>query len=167
LPRGFVSGLSRIKLKVNQNYLLEAYMSQAKDGDTVKIHYTGKLENGTVFDTSKDRQPLEFAVGNGKIIPGFEKAIIGMGVGDTKTITVQPEEAYGPSRKELIMDIKKTDLPEDITPAIGKQLQIRQKDGNPIEITITDMDEDTVTLDANHPLAGNTLVFEVELVEIA
>ena len=142
-------------------------MSQAKDGDTVKVHYTGKLENGTVFDTSKDSQPLEFAVGSGKIIPGFEKAIIGMGVGDAKSITVPPEEAYGPSRKELIVDIKKTDLPEDITPAIGKQLQVQQKDGNPIEITITDMDEDTVTLDANHPLAGNTLLFEVELVEIA
>lgn len=142
-------------------------MSQAKDGDTVKVHYTGKLENGTVFDTSKDRQPFEFAVGSGKIIPGFEKGITGMGVGDRKTITVLPEEAYGPSRKELIVDIKKTDLPEDITPAIGKQLQVQQKDGNPIETTITDMDEDTVTLDANHPLAGNTLLFEVELVEIA
>ncbi len=142
-------------------------MSQAKDGDTVKVHYTGKLENGTVFDTSTDRQPLELTLGSGKIIPGFEKGITGMGVGDTKTITVLPEEAYGPSRKELIVDIKKTDLPEDITPAIGKELQVQQKDGNPIEITITDMDEDTVTLDANHPLAGNTLVFEVELVEIS
>ncbi len=142
-------------------------MSQAKDGDTVKVHYTGKLENGTVFDTSTDRQPLELTLGSGKIIPGFEKGITGMGVGDTKTITVLPEEAYGPSRKELIVDIKKTDLPEDITPAIGKELQVQQKDGNPIEITITDMDEDTVTLDANHPLAGNTLLFEVELVEIA
>ncbi len=142
-------------------------MSKAKDGDTVKVHYTGKLENGTVFDTSTDRQPLELTLGSGKIIPGFEKGITGMGVGDRKTITVLPEEAYGPSRKELIVDIKKTDLPEDITPAIGKQLQVQQKDGNPIEITITDMDEDTVTLDANHPLAGNTLLFEVELVEIA
>ena len=142
-------------------------MSQAKDGDTVKVHYTGKLENGTVFDTSTDRQPLELTLGSAKIIPGFEKGITGMGVGDRKTITVLPEEAYGPSRKELIVDIKKTDLPEDITPAIEKQLQVQQKDGNPIEITITDMDEDTVTLDANHPLAGNTLLFEVELVEIA
>jgi FKBP-type peptidyl-prolyl cis-trans isomerase 2 len=120
-----------------------------------------------VFDTSTDRQPLELTLGSGKIIPGFEKGITGMEVGDTKTITVPPGEAYGPRRKELIVDIKKTDLPEDITPAIGKQLQVQQKDGNPIEITITDMDEDTVTLDANHPLAGNTLLFEVELVEIA
>ncbi len=142
-------------------------MSQAKNGDTVKVHYTGKLENGTVFDTSKDRQPLEFTIGSGGIIPGFEKGIIGMEIGDTKTITVPPEEAYGPRRKDLVVDMKKTDLPEDITPAIGKRLRMQQKDGNPIEITITDMDEDTVTLDANHPLAGNRLVFEVELVEIA
>ncbi len=142
-------------------------MSQAKNGDTVKVHYTGKLENGTVFDTSKDRQPLEFTIGSGGIIPGFEKGIIGMEIGDTKTITVPPEAAYGPRRKDLVVDMKKTDLPEDITPAIGKRLRMRQKDGNPIKITITDMDEDTVTLDANHPLAGNRLVFEVELVEIA
>lgn len=142
-------------------------MSQAKDGDTVKVHYTGTLENGEVFGTTKDGEPLELTLASGKIIPGFEKGITGMEVGDTKTITVPPGEAYGPRRKELIVDIKKTDLPEDITPAIGKQLQIRQKDGNPIEVTITDMDEDTVTLDANHPLAGNTLLFEVELLEIA
>lgn len=142
-------------------------MSQAKDGDTVKVHYTGRLENGEVFGTTKDEEPLELTLGSGKIIPGFEKGIAGMEVGDTKTMTVPPGEAYGPRRKELIVDIKKTDLPEDITPAIGKQLQIRQKDGNPIEVAITDMDEDTVTLDANHPLAGNTLLFEVELLEIA
>lgn len=142
-------------------------MSQAKDGDTVKVHYTGRLENGEVFGTTKDEEPLELTLGSGKIIPGFEKGIAGMEVGDTKTMTVPPGEAYGPRRKELIVDIKKTDLPEDITPAIGKQLQIRQKDDNPIEVAITDMDEDTVTLDANHPLAGNTLLFEVELLEIA
>jgi peptidylprolyl isomerase len=142
-------------------------MSQAKDGDTVKVHYTGRLENGEVFGTTKDEEPLELTLGSGKIIPGFEKGIAGMEVGDTKTITVPPGEAYGQRIKELIVDIKKTDLPEDITPAIGKQLQIRQKDGNPIEVAITDMDEDTVTLDANHPLAGNTLLFEVELLEIA
>ena len=142
-------------------------MSQVKNGDTVKVHYTGKLENGKVFDTSEDRQPREFTLGSGKIIPGFEKGIIGMEVGEAKTITVPPEEAYGPRRNELIVDVEKTDLPENITPAIGKQLQIRQKDGNPIKVTITDMNEDTVTLDANHPLAGNTLFFDVELVEIA
>jgi len=142
-------------------------MSQVKNGDTVKVHYTGKLENGKVFDTSEDRQPREFTLGSGKIVPGFEKGIIGMEVGEAKTITVPPEEAYGPRRNELIVDVEKTDLPENITPAIGKQLQIRQKDGNPIKVTITDMNEDTVTLDANHPLAGNTLFFDVELVEIA
>jgi len=142
-------------------------VSQVKNGDTVKVHYTGKLENGKVFDTSEDRQPREFTLGSGKIVPGFEKGIIGMEVGEAKTITVPPEEAYGPRRNELIVDVEKTDLPENITPAIGKQLQIRQKDGNPIKVTITDMNEDTVTLDANHPLAGNTLFFDVELVEIA
>ena len=142
-------------------------MGQAKNGDTVKVHFTGRLENGEVFSNSKDDQPLEFTLGSGKIIPGFEEGIIGMEVGETKTITVPPEEAYGPRRKELIVDVEKTDLPENITPAIGEQIQIRQKDGNPIKVTITDMNEDTVTLDANHPLAGNTLFFHVELVEIA
>jgi FKBP-type peptidyl-prolyl cis-trans isomerase 2 len=142
-------------------------MSQARNGDTVKVHFTGRLENGEVFSKPKEDEPFEFTLGSGELIPGFEKGIVGMEVGETKTITAPPEEAFGPRHKELIVDVEKTDLPENITPAIGEQIQIRQKDGNPIKVTVTDMNEDTVTLDANHPLAGNTLFFHVELVEIA
>ncbi len=141
-------------------------MSQAKCGDRVKVHYTGRLINSEVFNTSKDGEPLEFTVGNGDVIPGFERAVIAMEVGETKTVTVPPEEAYGPSSEELLVDVKKSALPEHITPAIGEQLQIPQKDGNPIKVIISDMNEDTVTLDANHPLAGITLIFDIELVAI-
>jgi len=141
-------------------------MNQAKCGDTVRVHYTGKLENGAIFDTSRDDEPFEFTIGEGEVIPGFEKAIIGMEVGETKTITVPPDEAYGPRNEELIVDVKKSILPENITPAIGGQLQIPQKDGNPIKVIISDINEDTVTLDANHPLAGITVVFDILLVAI-
>ncbi len=142
-------------------------MKQAKNGDTVKVHYTGKLENGEVFDTSKERQPLEFRIGGGELIPGFEEGIIDMEIGEKKNITIPSEKAYGPKREELIIKIAKENLPDDIKPAIGNQLQVNQKDGNIINLTITGIDEDTITLDANHPLAGYDLFFEVELMEIA
>ena len=141
-------------------------MNQAKCGETVKVHYTGRLENGEVFDTSKDNQPFEFTIGTEKVIPGFEKAIIGMEVGETKTITVPPEEAYGPRHEELVLDFKKNDFPNNITFVVGEQLQIRQKDSDPIKVTVTDMDDDTVTLDGNHLLAGETLIFDILLVAV-
>ena len=141
-------------------------MSKAKDGDTVKVHYTGKLDNGEVFDTSKEREPFEFKIGGQAVIPGFEKGVVGMGVGDSKTIEISPEDAYGEKKEELVVEVQKSELPEDITPSVGQRLQIRQQDGNPIVVTITDMNEDNITLDANHPLAGYTLFFDVELVEI-
>lgn len=141
-------------------------MSKAKDGDTVKVHYTGKLNNGEVFDTSKEREPFEFKIGGQAVIPGFEKGVVGMGVGDTKTIEISPEDAYGEKKEELVVEVQKSELPEDITPSVGQRLQIKQQDGNPIVVTITDMNEDNITLDANHPLAGYTLFFDVELVEI-
>jgi len=143
-------------------------MTQVKNGDTVKVHYTGKLEDGTVFDTSKDREPLEFTIGSGDVIPGFEKSIVGMEVEGKKTITIPPEEAYGPRREELIWEKKRSDFPEKITPAVGKQVGVRlnQSDAPLINATITDMNDDNVTLDANHPLAEKTLVFDIELVEI-
>ncbi len=142
-------------------------MSRAKKGDKVKVRYTGKLDDGTVFDSSENRPPLEFTIGKGNIIPGFEKGVIGMESGDTKTITVAPEEGYGPYREELTLDVRKGDLPENITPTIGQQLQIKQTDGNIVNVTISDMQEETVTLNANHPLAGKTLTFDIELVEIS
>jgi len=141
-------------------------MRQAKCGDRVTVHYTGKLENGEVFANSKVGEPFEFTIGKEEVVPGFEKGVIGMEVGETKTITVPPDEAYGPRSEELLVDVSKSALPEDITPAIGGQLQIPQKDGNPIRVTVSDMNEDTVTLDANHPLAGITVVFDILLVAI-
>ena len=141
-------------------------MSKVKNGDTVKVHYTGKLENGDVFDSSREREPFEFTLGNKAVIPGFEKGVVGMGVGDTKTIEIPPEEAYGAKQDELVVVVKKSEFPEDITPSVGQRLQIKQQDGNPVVVTITDLTEDNITLDANHPLAGYTLFFDVELIDI-
>jgi peptidylprolyl isomerase len=142
-------------------------MNKIKDGDTVKVHYTGKLENGDVFDTSREREPFEFTVGDKAVIPGFEKGVVGMEVGDTKTIEIPPEEAYGAKQDELVVEVKKSEFPDDITPTIGQRLQIKQQDGNPIVVTITGLTEESITLDANHPLAGYTLFFDVEVVDIA
>lgn len=142
-------------------------MSKAQDGQTVKVHYTGKLEDGTVFDSSKDRQPLEFTLGGGSVIRGFEQAVSGMEVGESKTITIPPEEAYGHKRDELIIEVKKSEIPKDIDPNLGQKLQIKQPNGQIINLVVSEVKEDEVTLDANHPLAGQTLIFEVELVEIA
>ncbi len=142
-------------------------MGQAKKGDKVTVHYTGKLEDGTVFDSSQDKQPLEFTLGEGQIIPGFEDGIVGMDVGDTKSITIPPEKAYGNNRDDLIIEVNKADIPDNIKPSIGQQLQIKQSEGDVIGVTITAMTEKSVTLDANHPLAGKTLLFDVELVAVA
>lgn len=141
-------------------------MSKAKNGDTVKVHYTGKLEDGTIFDSSKDREPMELTIGAGDIIPGFQKGVIGMERGGSKTITVPPEEAYGPVQDGLIAKVKKENFPESITPVVGEQLQLKQRDGNNVNVTIKEIEGDTVTLDANHPLSGKTLIFDIELVEI-
>jgi FKBP-type peptidyl-prolyl cis-trans isomerase 2 len=143
-------------------------MAQAKNGDKIKVHYTGKFEDGTVFDTSEERGPLEFTIGGGEVIPGFEQSIIGMEVDEKKSVTIPPEEAYGPRREELIWERKKSEFPEGISPAVGKQVGVRlnQPDAPLINAIITDVSEDTVTLDANHPLAGKTLVFDIELVGI-
>lgn len=141
-------------------------MSKVKDGDTVKVHYTGKLEDGTVFDSSKEGDPLELTIGAGNVIEGFEKGVIGMERGGSKTVTIPPEEAYGPMNEELLAKVKKENFPENITPVIGEQLQLKQQDGDIVNVTITEIRGDTVTLDANHPLSGKTLIFDIELVEI-
>lgn len=141
-------------------------MSKAKDGDMVRVHYTGKLEDGTIFDSSKDGEPLELTIGAGNVIQGFEKGVIGVERGGSKTITIPPEEAYGPVQEGLIANVKKENFPKNITPVIGEQLQLRQRDGNIVDVTITEIEGDTVTLDANHPLSGKTLIFDIELVEI-
>jgi peptidylprolyl isomerase len=155
-----------MRRKVNRDNLQETEMSQAKNGDTVKVHYTGRLENGEIFANSRDGDPLEFTIGGGDLIPGFENGIVGMEVGETKTITVPPEDAYGSRHEELLVHVNKDQFPEDLTPAIGQELQIRQKEGDPLRVTVADIDEDTITLDANHPLAGYTLTFNILLVAV-
>ena len=142
-------------------------MTTLKNGDTVKVHYTGTLDDGRVFDTSKESDPLEFKVGEGQIIPGFEQGVIGMEEGETRDIEVEPENAYGARREELVMEVPVGEFPDHITPEVGMQLQIKQQDGTPFGVVITDVADEAVTLDANHPLAGQTLYFQVELVEIA
>ncbi|MBW2094480.1 MAG: FKBP-type peptidyl-prolyl cis-trans isomerase [Deltaproteobacteria bacterium] len=142
-------------------------MSKAKDGDKVKVHYTGQLENGDVFDSSRQRDPLEFVIGSGNVIPGFENGIIDMEVGDSKRITISSEEGYGERREELVVKVMRNEFPEHISPAVGQQLQIKQGEGDVLNVNITALDEESVTLDANHPLAGHTLLFDVELMEIA
>jgi peptidylprolyl isomerase len=141
-------------------------MSQAKNGDTVKVHFTGRLENGDVFSRSEAETPIEVTLGNGELLPGFERGMVGMEVGEKKTVTVPPEQAYGPKQEDLMVEIDKNNLPEHVTPAIGKGFRIRQSDGDDIHVIISDMTETTVTLDGNHPLAGVTLFFDLELVEI-
>jgi FKBP-type peptidyl-prolyl cis-trans isomerase 2 len=141
-------------------------MSKVKKNDTVKVHYTGKLVSGEEFDSSKGQDPLEFTVGSGQIIPGFDAAVEGMEVNEKKTITIAPDQAYGPVQDQLISNIERSQLPEDITPEVGQMLVATAPDGRQTRVQVTAVQEDTVTLDANHPLAGKELVFDIELVEI-
>jgi peptidylprolyl isomerase len=144
-------------------------MTQVKAGDTVKVHYTGKLDDGTVFDTSAEREPLEFTVGEGQVIPGFEQAVVGMAPGDSKTAKIGADDAYGPHRPEMVLSVERDQFPTNVEPELDQQLQIRQPDGPTFVVTVTGITDDgqQVTLDANHPLAGKDLTFEIELVEIA
>jgi peptidylprolyl isomerase len=141
-------------------------MAQAKQGDTVKVHYTGKFEDGTVFDTSMNREPLEFTIGEGQLIPGFEKAVVGMEPGQSLTTEVPAAEAYGPYDEEMLLVVEKDQFPADVDPQVDQQLQVRQADGRTFVVRVTDVSDSEVTLDANHPLAGEDLTFEIELVEI-
>jgi len=141
-------------------------MSLAKLGDKVRVHYTGKLDDGTVFDSSIDRDPLEFIIGDGMIIPGFEQAVIGMSPGDSKVETIATENAYGPHLEEMVVVVDRQQMPPEIEPEVGQQLQIQQPTGQVIPVIITDVSPSAVTLDANHPLAGEELTFEINLVEI-
>lgn len=137
-----------------------------KANDKVRVHYTGTLKNGEVFDSSKGREPLEFTIGAGQIIPGFENGIMGMKVEETKIIEIPVGEAYGEVRAELIQEVSKTQLPAEIKPEVGMQLSSQGPDGQPIPLVVTEVKEETFTVDANHPLAGKDLVFEVSIVSI-
>jgi len=141
-------------------------MTQAKNGDNVQVHYTGTLEDGTVFDTSRSRSPLQFTLGEGRLIPGLEEAVTGMNRGDAKKVTIPPDKAYGQQRDELIVNMDRTQLPADVQPVVGQRLEITQANDQNVLVTVTDVTDSSITLDANHPLAGKALVFELELMEI-
>ena len=141
-------------------------MGEAKQGDKVKVHYSGSLQDGTVFDTSRGRPPLEFTIGEGEVIPGFEAAVVGMEPGDSKTVTVEPPEGYGERSRDLMVDVERARFPADMEVEVGRQIQIQQADGSPRVATIARVDQGSVTLDVNHPLAGKDLTFNIELVEI-
>lgn len=142
-------------------------MAQAKSGDTVQVHYTGTLSDGTVFDSSAGRTPLEFTVGSGQVIRGFDEGVSGMNQGERKTINIPVEDAYGPANEEMIFTLDRSDLPDDIPLEVGMTLNMHE-DGNPrpIPVIVRDLTDTNVTLDANHPLAGQNLTFEVELVGV-
>tara|TARA_R110002020_G_scaffold364685_1_gene576976 strand:+ start:103 stop:531 length:429 start_codon:yes stop_codon:yes gene_type:complete len=142
-------------------------MTEVKSGDTVAIHYTGTLQDGTTFDSSEGRDPLEFQVGSGQIIPGLDGALPGMTVGDKKVVKVPSDEAYGPTNPEMRQSVPREGIPAEIPLEVGTQLQMQTPDGQAMPVTVVDVDEATVTLDANHPLAGKDLQFDIELVKIA
>ena len=141
-------------------------MAEAKLGDTVKIHFTGKLQDETVIETSKDRDPLEFKIGDGNVISGLEQGVIGMAAGDKKTIAISPQDAFGEPQEDLVVDINKSEFPKDVELAVGAYLNIESSDGKEFKAKVVEIKEDMVTLDANHPLAGITINYDVELLEI-
>ena len=141
-------------------------MAQAKNGDTVTVHYTGKLEDGTVFDSSVDRDPLQFTLGEGLLIPGFEQAVLGMSPGESKTAQVSADQAYGLHREEMVVEIDRQEFPPHFQPEVSQQLQMPQSDGRIIRLIVAAVSEQKVTLDANNPLAGRDLTFDIQLLEI-
>lgn len=141
-------------------------MSQVKQNDTVRVHYTGKLTDGQVFDSSLEREPIEFTMGQGQLIPGFEKGLLDMKVNEKKTINIPSEEAYGAPREELIQEVDKSQLPEEIKPEPGMGLVSKSPDGREMNLVVREVKEDTIVVDGNHPLAGKDLVFDLEVVEI-
>ncbi|GAB3508841.1 peptidylprolyl isomerase [Spirosoma knui] len=142
-------------------------MAQAKSGDTVQVHYTGTLTDGTVFDSSAGRTPLEFTVGSGQVIKGFDEGVEGMNQGEKKTINIPVDDAYGPANEEMVFTLNRSEIPDDIPLEMGMTLNMHE-DGNPrpIPVIVRDLTDTSVTLDANHPLAGQDLIFEVELVGV-
>ena len=141
-------------------------MTQAKTGDSVKIHYTGTLDNGETFDSSRGSEPFEFTLGASQVIPGFDDAVTGMEIGETKTETIPADRAYGAHREEMIIKVSKTQIPEGLNPEVGNRLAMRTTDGQQVPVEVTEVSEGGVTLDANHPLAGKDLTFEIVLVAI-
>jgi peptidylprolyl isomerase len=141
-------------------------MAQAESGDKVKVHYTGRLDDGTVFDSSHDRDPLEFTLGENQVISGFEKAVIGMDEGESRTVQLTPDQAYGSHDQRLVMEVSRDQIPGHIDLSVNDRLQLRRQDGGTFVVTVTNLSESKVTLDGNHPLAGQDLTFDIQLVEI-
>lgn len=142
-------------------------MSKVKANDTVKVHYTGKLKNGQVFDSSLERDPLQFTVGEGQMIKGFDEAVNGMELNEKKTVEIPSDEAYGERNEQLIQEVSKTQLPADMNPQVGQTLVATNDAGQQTHVLVTEVADDHIKIDANHPLAGKDLIFEIELVEIA
>jgi FKBP-type peptidyl-prolyl cis-trans isomerase 2 len=141
-------------------------MQQAQNGDKVKVNYHGKLRSGETFDSSEGREPLEFTVGSGQVIKGFDEGVKGMNVGDKRTVEINVEDAYGEKNEEMIIEFEKDQFPPDMNPEVGMQLMMNNGSGQSFPVTITEVRDESVLLDANHPLAGQDLIFDIELVEI-
>lgn len=141
-------------------------MKKVQEGDNVRVHYTGSFEDGTVFDTSREGEPLEFEVGSGRVISGFETAVVGLGAGETTKVTIPPAEAYGEYIDEMTFSVNKDQMPQDLDPEPGMMLQVTGEDGQVAHLTVKEVGEAEVILDGNHPMAGKTLVFDIELVEV-
>ena len=141
-------------------------MMRAKDGDTVRVQYTGRLDDGSVFDSSVERESLQFTIGQGQVLHGVEQAVIGMRPQESKTVLVPAAEAYGPHRDEMTTEVQRSQFPDSVKLKVGQRLQIKQKNGQSIAVSVLGLSDSTVTLDANHPLAGKDLTFDLQLVEI-
>jgi FKBP-type peptidyl-prolyl cis-trans isomerase SlpA len=141
-------------------------MSLVKENATVKVHYTGKLADGQVFDSSEGKEPIEFTLGQGQLIPGFEKGLINMKLNEKKTINIPKDEAYGDSREDLIQEVQKSELPDEIKPEVGMGLVSKSQDGREMNLLVAEVKEDSIVVDGNHPLAGKDLIFDLEVVEI-
>ncbi len=142
-------------------------MAQVKQGDTVQVNYTGKLHDGTVFDTSYGRCALQFTLGKGQLIAGFEKAVLGMNAGDKKTVVIPFSDAYGPRKAEAVVEMQRKNLPAGLDPKVGQRLELTQEDDKSVLVTVINASEASITLDANHPLSGKDLTFDIELVSVA
>lgn len=141
-------------------------MQQVKSGDTVRIHYHGTLSDGTIFDSSSEREPLEFTAGSGQVIPGFDNAVVGMTVGEKKSVHIPADEAYGQPSDQMFIEFPKSQFPADVQPEVGAAMHLSDDQGNVFPVTVKEVKEDSVVLDGNHPLAGKDLNFDLELVSI-
>ena len=141
-------------------------MARAENGDTVKIHYTGKLDDGSVFSSSGNQGPMQFKLGEGRVIPGFEEAVVGMSLGESKSITIPPEQAFGQHHDQMVQVIDRKQVPPDLKIEVGQRFEVRRSDGQTMLVTVTHISDATVTLDSNHPLAGKALTFDIKLIQI-